>query len=275
MPGPLTSKRLKGAATLATVLGVVYAERLRIDYALGDSSFFTGYVLLGALVFLALYNTRKRFAAAPLGASRWWMQLHVYTGLGSVAVFLMHTGLRWPDGWLEGALAALFVATAASGLLGLWWTRTLPPKLARVGEEVIYERIPALRNQVRELAEEAVLSTIAATGSTTLAGVYSKHLAAYFEQPREWGYLFWPTNRRRRALMADLTEASRFLSDAEQSAGEELFALVRKRDDLDYHAALQWRLKAWLFVHIALTYPLLVLASVHGLVAHAFSGGLP
>lgn len=274
MPATRARRRLIHSAVLAAVLAGVYAQQWLIGHSLGHPSFFTGYVLLGAVVFLSLYNLRKKAPAAPLGSSRAWMQLHVYTGIGSVGVFLMHTGLRWPDGWLEGTLAALFAATAASGLVGLYWTRTLPPKLARVGEEVIYERIPALRDQLRERAEAAVLRTIESTGSTTLSGVYHRHLQHFFEHPRELAYRVWPSNRRRRALMAELTEASRFLSETEQAAGEELFALVRKRDDLDYHAALQWRLKAWLFVHIGLTYPLLVASLLHGLVAHAFSGGV-
>ena len=40
--------------------------------------------------------------------------------------------------------------------------------------------------------------------------------------------------------------------------------MVRRRDDLDFHSVMQWRLKVWLFVHIGLTYPLLAVASLHG-----------
>jgi hypothetical protein len=44
---------------------------------------------------------------------------------------------------------------------------------------------------------------------------------------------------------------------------------------LDFQAAMQWRLKMWLFAHIGLTYPLLMLAVLHGWLAHLFDGGLP
>jgi hypothetical protein len=52
-----------------------------------------------------------------------------------------------------------------------------------------------------------------------------------------------------------------------------LFSLVRRKDDLDFHDARQKILKLWLFGHIGLTYALVLLALVHGLLAHAFGGG--
>jgi hypothetical protein len=48
---------------------------------------------------------------------------------------------------------------------------------------------------------------------------------------------------------------------------------LRRKDDLDFHEARQKLLKLWLFGHIALTCTLVLLALVHGLVAHAFHGG--
>jgi hypothetical protein len=52
-----------------------------------------------------------------------------------------------------------------------------------------------------------------------------------------------------------------------------LFALVRRKDDLDFHEARQKLLKVWLFAHIGLTYALVLLALLHALMAHAFGGG--
>ena len=82
--------------------------------------------------------------------------------------------------------------------------------------------------------------------------------------------------RRRRCRRADATRCrtcGAILSDQEQAACERLFALVRRKDDLDFHEARQRLLKLWLFVHIGLTYALVLLALLHGLLAHAFRGG--
>ncbi len=82
-----------------------------------------------------------------------------------------------------------------------------------------------------------------------------------------------PTTALRRSLMHEITAVRRYLSDHEQAACERLFALLRRKDDLDFHEARQRLLKTWLFVHIGLTYGLVVLALLHGLLALAFRGG--
>lgn len=255
----------------AGLLGYAWwaADRLkRIDFA-------TGYLLLAMLFFLAAYNLRKKLPVATWTTSAYWLQAHIYVALFSSLVLAVHVGWQLPAGWLEGTLAGLYVATFVSGIVGLYWTRTVPVKLARVSEEFIYERIPALRNHIHERAEQVVLETVRATGSDTLAGFYSSRLQGYLEKPRGWNYWLAPSSKVRKRLLAELTEITRYLSEPERQASEKLFALIRRRDDLDFQAAMQWRLKVWLFVHIGLTYPLLIVASFHGWLAHVFDGGLP
>ena len=107
-------------------------------------------MLLAAILFLGLYNVRKKLPMLPWTTSAGWLQVHLYVGLATSVLFGLHLGWRLPHGFLDTVLAGLFVSTFASGLLGLYWTRTLPSKLARVSEEVIYERIPLLRSQLRD-----------------------------------------------------------------------------------------------------------------------------
>ena len=72
-----------------------------------------------------------------------------------------------------------------------------------------------------------------------------------------------------------IRDLQRYCSQEEQQTAWRLADLVRKKDDLDYHEAQQWKLKVWLFAHVGLTYSLLVIATVHGIMAHAFAGGVP
>jgi hypothetical protein len=262
------------AITLAGLCAVgLWSERL--EHRLQSSSYFTGWVLLGTLVFLASLQLRKRIPAPSLGSAAAWLQVHVYAGLATAGVFAMHTPLQWPTGVFETTLATLYWATFTSGLVGLYWTRTVPRRLSRTGEEVIYERIAALRGGIRERAQATVLQAVRTAGATTLGEFYNERLQEFFSRRRGWGYRLWPNSTLRKQLLAELTDATRYLSDAERRTAEGLFALVRSRDDLDYHEALQWRLRAWLFVHIALTYPLLAAAALHACLAHVYSGGLP
>ncbi len=269
------SRRLRNSTlTIAAMAGVVtYAWWSHVR--LGHPAFVTGYLLLGMLAFLAAYNIRKKLPIVSWTTSAGWLQVHIYTGLATAAVFATHINWRLPEGWLEGILAAIYTATFISGLVGLYWTRTVPVQLARVSEEFIYERIPALRNQVRKKSQQVVLETVRATGRDTLGNFYSSRLEGYLEKPRGWYYWLKPSSRLRKRLLAELTEVTRYLSVPEQQASEQLFALIRRRDDLDFQAAMQWRLKIWLFAHIGLTYPLLMLACLHGCLAHLFDGGLP
>ena len=75
--------------------------------------------------------------------------------------------------------------------------------------------------------------------------------------------------------MSEMQDLRRYLADTERGALEKIFALVRKKDDLDYHEAKQLTLKLWLFGHIALTWALLMIGCLHGILAHVFSEGTP
>lgn len=255
------------------VVALVWLWVRAMDRSLASSSFATGYIMLAAVLFLAAYNLRKRLPFLPLGSSTAWLQWHIYVALASVGVFALHTGLRWPTGVLETALAVCYVCTTVSGFVGLYFTRTIPAQLARVGEEVIYERIPALSRQVRQQAGDVVLGSVTASGATTLADFYVARLYDFFHRARSVSYFLRPTTALRKSLMAEMQNLRRYLSESEAAACERLFSLVRRKDDLDFHAARQGMLKGWLFVHIGLTYGLVMLALLHGLLALAFRGG--
>jgi len=230
--------------------------------------------MLAAVGFLALYNLRKKLPFLPLGSSTAWLQWHLYVGMGSVGIFAMHAGPSIPNGILETALSIVYMLTVGSGLVGLYLTRTIPPQLARIGQQVIYERIPGLRRDVWRRADEIVMQSVSESGAVTLAEFYLQRLHAFFARPRRLAYKLRPSTVERKALLGEMQDVRRYLSDQEQGACEELFSLVRRKDDLDFHEARQKLLKVWLFAHIGLTYALVLLALLHALVAHVFRGGV-
>lgn len=270
---PFASRRLTNSVlTIAGVAGIT-AWTVWQDNKLGRADFHTGYVLIGAILFLACYNLRKKLPILPWTTSSAWLQSHIYIGLGSAVVFGLHVGWKVPNGILETSIAVLYCLAFLSGIVGLIWTRTIPPQLARLSEEIIFERTAMIRAQLRDRAQQVVLESVHASGATTLGEFYADRLQGYFESPRRIGYYLWPTNSLRRRLLAELTAVRRYLSEPEQEKSEQLFALVRRRDDLDLQVALQWRLKGWLFVHLGLTYPLVLASCLHGWLAHLFDGG--
>jgi hypothetical protein len=266
-------RRIRNVGLTLMALAAIWLWMRALDRRLSPSAFASGYLMLAAVLFLALYNVRKKLPFLPLGNSAAWLQWHIYAGLGSLGLFALHAGVRWPTGALNSTLAAFYLMTAASGIIGLYLTRTIPAQLSRVGIEVIFERVPTLKHQVRQQAGQLVLEAVATSGTTTLADFYTARLYEFFHRPRGSRYFFRPTTALRRSLMHELQDFRRYLSDNEQAACERLFALVRRKDDLDFHEARQKLLKTWLFVHIGLTYGLVVLAVLHGLLALAFRGG--
>ncbi len=242
--------------------------------ALYDGSFLSGWLLLGTMIFLVLLNVRKKVAALPLGASAAWVQFHIYAGFLAIVLFVVHVGLRIPDGWLETALEIVFVLVAGSGVVGLAISRSFARRLTRRGEEVVFERIPIFIAQLREEAEDLALRSAKETGSTTIADFYIDRLMLFFSAPRNFPFHLMDSNRALFALLTDIGDMERYLNPKEREFSEQLRWLVQKKDELDYHYALQATLKGWLFVHVPLTYGLLILVVLHVVLVFALTGSL-
>ena len=245
----------------------------RLETALPHLVYLTGWALLALCLFLTLYNARKKLPFLPLATSRLWLQIHAYAGLFTAALFVFHLRFSIPHGLFNLALAALFLAVTLSGLLGWWISRIIPRRLTTAGGEVPFERIPIIRRELRLEAEKIALSVIPEAKDTTLADFYVRDLApAFAAGPRLLPH-FFASRRELNRLLAALGEAGRFLSAPEKTRAEDLAGLVRARHVLDFHYANQLVLKTWLFVHIPLTYGMLLFAALHVLLVVAFSGG--
>jgi hypothetical protein len=236
--------------------------------------YLSGWALLACLLCLTAYNARKKLPFLPLLSSRTWFQLHVYLGLFTGLLFLLHLQWRWPTGRFEGMLASLFTAVTLSGIFGWWLSRTLPPRLTTAGGEVPFDRIPIVRRDLRLRAEKLVLDAIGRSGSPTLADFYSGRLAGFFQGPANFIPHVRGSRRPLNRLLAQISELRRFVKPEERDAVNLLAELVRQKDALDFHRAMHLLLKGWLFVHVPLTYGLLVFTAVHVVVVYAFSGGV-
>src|SRR5262249_5243880 len=113
------------AVALLLVAGVwLYGLRLRPTAAPSR------WLVAAAVALLALFGARKKMSTIPLGRASAWLRIHVDVGLVSLALFVVHacynrdTGFHVPSGTFEATLAAAYVATAASGLVGLALSRS-------------------------------------------------------------------------------------------------------------------------------------------------------
>lgn len=270
---PFWRRRVRQALLLVLAGSLTYLWLQWQAQQLVRASFTSGYVLLGLILVLAAYRWRKRFA--PLhrwGSSATWLQFHVYIGFAAFFLFWLHVGFRWPMGVLEQVLATIFLLICGSGFYGLYVTRTLPRKLTAIGGEVIYEQIPVHRRQLVSRAEALALDP--QNQSEILLSFIEQRLLPFLTRGRSLYYLVFPNGKTRRALLSEVESLKRYLTPEHQACTSPLQRLIQDKDDLDFHQALQGRLKGWLFVHVCLTGVLLGLAALHTLLVHVFQGGL-
>lgn len=262
-----------GAMAIITFVFIACLVRHQ-EENLRQASFTSGYFLAAGILFLALYNVRKRITGIPVGSSTAWLQLHIYIGFVMIATFVLHTGVRSPNGVLESILFGVFVALAGSGLYGLYITRTIPRRLTKLRVQVIYERIPRLREEIRREAHRLMVMLVRSHDAPTMGDYYTQRLVGFFHKPRPWWYYVSPTGRLRNKLRSELSDRTRYFSSDEKQASQKMARLIDRRDDVDYHDAMQSKLRFWLFAHISMTYALLVFAAIHVALAHAFHGGM-
>lgn len=234
----------------------------------------SGLILFFMIVFLIGLNWRKWFSFLPVGKASTWLQAHIYVGWFSIVLFFLHTGFRRPDGALETVLTVLFLTVAASGVGGLILSRTIPKRLTQNGGNITYEQIPKMRRQIKAAAEELVVRSIEETKKSTIADFYVERIEVFLMGSRRffWNHLFG-SKRHLKPLLTRMTAMHRYLNEQEIEAMKKLEELVCKHDELDYQASLLSLLRAWLFMHIPLSYSLLVFGAVHGVLAYRFVGG--
>jgi hypothetical protein len=110
----------------------------------------------GIIVFECLLGLRKKFPASRIGHVKTWVRAHVWLGMLSFLLILMHSGFRWGHG-LAGALMWLFAAILASGIFGVVLQNYLPRRMTElVPHETIFEQIPAVVRGLRIEADERV-----------------------------------------------------------------------------------------------------------------------
>lgn len=266
------SRRWRNLALLVLAAGAVLLLYAVLSVSLRPTGLYTGWLLTALMLVLAGYNLFKKVPFLPLGKSSTWLQLHIYFGLLTVLVFVLHAGLHLPHSALGWIMEILFVGVAGSGLVGLLMSRTFPPQLRSRGEEVIFEQIPVLRRRLQEQAERLVLQASEQGQSTVLADFYLRRLKGFFDGPRHFWRHVVRASGPRHALLTETDAQGRYLDDKEREVLRELRGLVERKDDLDFHYALQAMLKRWLFVHVPLTCSLLIFSAFHILVIWAYSG---
>lgn len=268
-------RRLRNFAVTGMMIGLLVAINLLYDMSLRDSAFMNGWVLFSAMVFLSIFNLRKKLNILPLLRMAVWLQIHIYIGSICFLLFLLHTDFSLPNGPFEIILWALYVAITVSGLIGVLLSRLLPHRISARGERVIFERIPVLRAQIARDVEDLAMSSVKETRASTIADFYVAELAPYLRGPRHLLGHMLGANKPERRLHVAIRELERYLDERGRQILEEIDGLVSTKADLDYQYATQLTLKGWLFFHLPLNYGLMLFTLAHIVIVYAFATGAP
>ena len=198
---------------LAATALLIFATHV-MKIALLRPQLWLGWLLLLMVLKLAAYRLRKSIPVFPLGSSSTWLQVHIYVGILSLPVLMLHTGGRLPFGMIEAPLGTIFLLVFLSGVLGLLLTRLIPARLSDRGEEVLYERIPTFIRQIREKAE----ATVVEQGQEAVGEVYLLHFHDFFQRPKHFWRHVLHSRAPRYRLLQHLADVRRFVSSEEAAA---------------------------------------------------------
>jgi hypothetical protein len=213
-----------------------------------------------ALMTVAL-SVRKRAAYQGVGRMSAWLTAHIYLGITAVFTIFFHSGFR-TGGPLSAWLLAFFSLTVASGLLGWWLSRKVPPLLTAL------EEAPAIMEDLLTVREENFrgMLELARGGSTDFRTLVEQRL---MKETASWTRM-WRFYRRRSTLAQELPafqkeqeEAQGRLRPHEHRAFARAAEYALRVNKMNAELFLQRALRAWLTLHIGTTTVMFGLAAIH------------
>ncbi len=253
----------------------IYANGLR------DPRYLDGWVLAGGMALQVAFHIAKTAGLSPKSALR-WRKIHIFAGYLVIAAFISHSDFTLPDTGFEWALWAGFVLVTLSGILGTYLVWSQRAK-GRIDEVVSYERIPALRAELKDAFLAAAAETNPSAVAFDLPGLphdawikdlCATHLEDFFEGPRNFTAHLIGSQRPLKRLTDAIDNLSRYVDQPSQAKLAAIRNLVIEKDRLDYARVSLGLTKGWLFVHVPVTYGLIVLTVLHILVVYSFSSGV-
>jgi hypothetical protein len=174
------------------------------------------------------------------------------------------------------------VLVTLSGIFGTYLAWSLKAK-GRIDEGVSYDRISTLRTELELAFLRAVAETDPTAAAIDLPGLphdawitdlYTTHLADFFQGPRNFTAHLIGSQRPLKQLIEEIDSLSRYVDQQGQARLAVIKNLVVEKDRLDFARVSLGLTRGWLFVHVPVTYALIVLTVLHILVVYAFSSGV-
>jgi hypothetical protein len=233
-----------------------------------------GTISLGIFVFAALLGVRKKLPFLPVGNVQRWLRAHIWLTLLTIPLILLHSGFRLGSP-MTTMLMVLYAIVMVSGIYGLFLQHKLPTMMKiSLPVEIVFEQIPNVRAQLcaaaanlqRSLKQQATSGSaviaIDVSPEEVLAGFIEQHLIPYLRARRGEKY------RLGQAREAD--EIFRHLKlrvdEIYRPRVDEMRRWCEERRLTDTEVRMQHWLHGWLFVHVPMSFLLLLMTVWHAFV---------
>lgn len=254
-----------------------------------DMGLLYGIIGYGFMLFAVLLSLRKKFPIWRIGRAQTWMRGHLWLGLLSYPIILLHSGLHFGHG-MARVMMWIFTIVLLSGLIGATLQHFMPRLMTeRVPLETIYDQIERVQGQLMKEADTLIASISdtnsqygflvpAASGTRAMAttlltvefraavqvrDMYEKQVRSYLEHPGGGGH-----------KLADWKHAKDFFSRMRTVAPASIHTLVDDLENiceekryLDRQERMHRLLHGWLLCHIPLSYALILMGAIHAVIA--------
>jgi hypothetical protein len=274
----LTRQTVKSLLAVALSAGLfwlvwIYGNGLR------DPRYLDGWLLAAGMGIQVYFHIAIKTSSLSPKAAKRFRSVHIFLGYLLIAAFILHSDFTLPDTGFEWALSAGFVLVTLSGIFGTYleWSRRTK---GRIDEGVGYDSIPARRAELARDVHAAVVKTDHAAAAVALPApphdawimdLYAAHLRSFFQAQRNFTAHLIGSQRPLKRLTDEIDNLSRFVDQRSQEKLAVVKNLVIEKDRLDFARVHLGLAKGWLYVHVPVTYALIVLTVLHVLVVYAFS----
>jgi hypothetical protein len=274
----ITRRTAQALVIAAISLGLLWLVWI-YGNGLRDPRYLDGWMLAGGMSLQLYFHIAIKTASLSPKSTMRWRKIHISLGYLLIPVFISHADFSLPDTVFEWALWAGFVLVTLSGIFGVYLSWSLQAK-RRVDERVGYERIPARRAELAREVHAAVAKADPAAAAIALPAppydawimeLHATHLSKFFQGQRNLFAHLIGSERPLRRLTEEIDNLSRYVDQRSQEKLAAIKNLVIEKDRLDFTRVYLGLAKGWLFVHVPVTYALIVLSVLHGLVVYAFS----
>jgi hypothetical protein len=264
-----------------------------------------GIVGFAMMIFCGLLGVRRKVRVWKIGTGQAWLRAHIWLGLLAFPLILFHSGLLFGHG-LTLWLMILFTIVMVSGIVGVLLQNILPrTMLVRVQAETTFEQIPHVIDVLRDEADQLVASVCGTLGNERKRAENEGPVNPGSASMKRDGFVQGKVVKSKPKVVQVLEGSAplknfylsevqpfltpRFKNDSRLSVQRSAIALFdhtrtlvpetmhetlrdlesvcEERRQLALQVRLHYWLHLWEFLHIPISYALLVMSAVHAVVA--------